>query len=149
VLPDSNVYGAVLGLWCPSNPFHSPRRETLYSLPYPLRIERHPSDHPVPEETRTFRAAIDDGVAPEHVEFAATIDRRGRSNAIHRAKSRYRLGSRRAWSLRGFCWTFYARSFPARLGGRSSITPELPMPRPNNFTCFTSIEGKRADHQPT
>lgn len=36
MLPDSNVYGPVVGLWSPSNSFHSPTRETLYSLPYPL-----------------------------------------------------------------------------------------------------------------
>ena len=99
MLPDSNVYGPVAGLWSPSNPFHSPIRETLYSLPYPLRIGWHPDDRAVPHETKTFRAVIDAGVAPEHVEFADTINRRGQSNAIHRAKSRYRLGSRRACSL--------------------------------------------------
>jgi hypothetical protein len=38
VLHDSNVNGPVAGLWSSSNPFHSPRRETLYSLPYPLRL---------------------------------------------------------------------------------------------------------------
>jgi hypothetical protein len=43
-MPDSNVYGPVVGLWSTSNPFHSPIRETLYSLPYPLRIEQHPDD---------------------------------------------------------------------------------------------------------
>ena len=40
MLPDSNVYGPVAGLWTPSNPFHSPRRETLYSLPYQLRTKQ-------------------------------------------------------------------------------------------------------------
>jgi hypothetical protein len=99
VSPDSNVYGPVLGLWSPSDPFHSPIRETLYSLPYPLRIGWHPDDRAVPHETKSFRAVIDAGVAPEHVEFADTINRRGQSDAIYQAKSRYRLRSRRASSL--------------------------------------------------
>jgi hypothetical protein len=101
----------VLGLWCPLNAFHSPRRETLYSLPYPLRIERHPDDRAVPHETRTFRAAIDDGVAPEHVEFADTLNRPGQSDAIYRAKPMYRLRSRCAFS-REICWTLHASSAP-------------------------------------
>jgi hypothetical protein len=99
VLPDSNVYGPVLGLWSPSNPFHSPIRETLYSLPYPLRIGWYPDDRAVPHATKTFGAVIDAGVAPEHVEFADTINRRGQSDEIYQAKSRYRLRSRRASSL--------------------------------------------------
>ena len=41
MLPDSNVYGPVVGLWRLSNPFHSPTRGTLYSLPYPLRLAWH------------------------------------------------------------------------------------------------------------
>jgi hypothetical protein len=94
VLPDSNVYGPVVGLWSPSNPFHSPTRETLYSLPYPLRIGWHPDDRAVPHETKTFRAVIDAGVA-----LTDTINRRGQSDAIYQAKSRYRLRSRRASSL--------------------------------------------------
>ena len=117
MLYDSNVYGPVLGLWSPSNPSHSPTRETLYSLPYPLRIGWHPDDRAVPHETKTFRAVIDAGVAPEHVEFADTINRRGRSNAIHRAKSRYRLGDV-ALVRSQICWTLDARSFPARPGAR-------------------------------
>jgi hypothetical protein len=96
VLPDSNVYGPVVGLWSPSNSFHSPIRETLYSLPYPLRIERHPDYRAVPHATKTFGAVIDAGVAPEHVEFADTLNR---PDAIYRAKSRYRLRSHRASSL--------------------------------------------------
>ena len=94
MLPDSNVYGPVLGLWSPSNPFHSPIRETLYSLPYPLRIGWHPDDRAVPHETKTFRAVIDAGVA-----LADTINRRSQSDAIYQARSRYRLRSRRASSL--------------------------------------------------
>ena len=96
MLPDSNVYGPVVGLWSPSNSFHSPIRETLYSLPYPLRIERHPDYRALPHATKTFGAVIDAGVAPEHVEFADTLNR---PDAIYRAKSRYRLRSRRASSL--------------------------------------------------
>ena len=34
MLHDSNVYGSVVGLWRPSNSFHSPTRATLYSMPY-------------------------------------------------------------------------------------------------------------------
>jgi hypothetical protein len=59
VLPDSNVYGPLMGLWPRSNSFHSPTREPLYSLPYPLRIERHPDDRAVPHETKTSGAVID------------------------------------------------------------------------------------------
>jgi hypothetical protein len=99
VLPDSNVYGPVLGLWSPSNPFHSPVRETLYSLPYPLRIGWHPDDRAVPHATKTFGAVIGADVAPEHVQFADTLNRPSQSAAVYRAKSRYRLRSRRASSL--------------------------------------------------
>jgi hypothetical protein len=118
VSPDNNVYGPVLGLWSSSNPFHSPRRATLYSLPYPLLIGWHPDDRAVPHETKAFRAVIEADVAPEqrdrrllppyfcsggcppaHLHHADTINRRGQSDAIYQAKSRYRLRSRRASSL--------------------------------------------------
>jgi hypothetical protein len=118
VWPDSNVYGPVLGLWSPSNPFHSPISETLYSLPYPLRIERHPDDRAVPHETKTFRAVIDAGVAPEHVEFADTLNRPSQSAAVYRAKSRYRLRSRRASSLGDLLDIRRALRSPARPGAR-------------------------------
>ena len=112
MLPDSNVYGPVVGLWSPSNSFHSPKRETLYSLPYPLRIERHPDYRAVPHATKTFGAVIDAGVAPEHVEFADTLNR---PDAIYRAKSRYRLGS--VALVRGrFAGHQTCAPFPARPG---------------------------------
>ena len=119
-MPDSNVYGPVLGLWRSSNPFHSPIRETLYSLPYPLRIERHPDERAVPHATRTFGAVIGAGVAPEHVEFADTINRRGQSDAIYQGKSKYRLRSVALlrWEI---CWTLDIRSFPARPGTPTNL----------------------------
>jgi hypothetical protein len=98
-MPDSNVYGPVVGLWSTSNPFHSPIRETLYSLPYPLRIERHPDDRAAPHATKTFGSVIGAGVAAEHVQFADTLNRPSQSAAVYRAKSSYRLRSRRTSSL--------------------------------------------------
>ena len=92
-MPDSNVYGPVVGLWSTSNPFHSPIRETLYSLPYPLRIERHPDDRAAPHATKTFGSVIGAGVAAEHVQFADTLNRPSQSAAVYRAKSSYRISS--------------------------------------------------------
>ena len=45
MLSDSNVYGPVVGPWRLSISFHSPIRETLYSLPYPLRLAWHQGKH--------------------------------------------------------------------------------------------------------
>jgi hypothetical protein len=59
MLHDSNVYGAVVGLWRPANSFHSPKRATLYSMPYPLRIERHPDYRAVWHATKMFGAVVD------------------------------------------------------------------------------------------
>jgi hypothetical protein len=50
-MPDSNVYGPVAGLWSTSNRFHSPIRETLYRLPYPLRNKQRQGDRPFPHNT--------------------------------------------------------------------------------------------------
>jgi len=62
VLPDSNVYGPVVGLWSSSNPFHSPRRATLYSLPYPLRNKQRRSHRAIraqrPIQTGLMRQRI-------------------------------------------------------------------------------------------
>src|SRR5882672_929266 len=43
MLRDSNVYGSVVGLWRPSNSFHSPMRVTLYSMPYTALSSGHPT----------------------------------------------------------------------------------------------------------
>jgi hypothetical protein len=59
MLPDSNVYGSVVGLWRPSNSFHSPKRVTLYSMPYTLRIEWHPDYRAVSQATEMFGAVTD------------------------------------------------------------------------------------------
>jgi hypothetical protein len=154
VLPDSNVYGPVVGLWRLSISFHSPRRATLYSLPYPLRIGWHPDDRAVPHGTKTLRAVIDAGVAPEqrdrrlvppyfrsggrppaHLHHADTISRRGQSDAIYQAKSRYRLRSGRASSLEDL--PDIRRTLVPGASGRKLIDHDrvANVGPPNNDTC--------------
>jgi hypothetical protein len=69
VLPNSNVYGPVVGLWTLSNPSHSPKRGTLFSLPYPLRTKLYHRDPVVPREANTFQAVVETGLCQSLTAF--------------------------------------------------------------------------------